>query len=123
MKWYFKEINMFLYIYLNFFCRSVIRNGKGKILPYRGAVVDIEKSAKIQIYDENISIGVNKLRGSKAETFIRLRNEAVWNAEEGCEISYGSTIEILANAKLNSKLFSMNMLIIIIVLMMMLLLL
>ena len=106
MNW--REIDIIKYIWLNYFCKNVIRHGKGKILPYKYAVIDVNKKAQIHIYDADISIGVNKLRGSKAETYIRLRTGAVWNAEGGCEISYGSTIEILADAKLESKYFTMN---------------
>ena len=32
----------------------------------------------------------------------------MWDAKKGCEISYGSTIEILKNAELESKYFTMN---------------
>lgn len=108
MRKFFKNLNIFLYVYLNYFCKSIIRHGNGKILPYKNAVIDVDRNAQIHIYDGDISIGVNKLRGSKAETFLRLRGGAVWNATERCEISYGSTIEVLADAHLETKFFTMN---------------
>lgn len=103
-----KEIRLFSYIYLNYFCSRIERNGKGRIVPYKNAVIDLEKGSQIRIEDENICIGVNKLKKSKTETYVRLRENAVWDAKKGCEISYGSTIEILKNAELESKYFTMN---------------
>ena len=103
-----KKIRLFSYIYLNHFCSRIERNGKGRIIPYKNAVIDLEKGSQIRIEDENICIGVNKLKKSKTETYVRLRENAVWDAKKGCEISYGSTIEILKNAELESKYFTMN---------------
>ena len=103
-----KKIRLFSYVYLNHFCSRIERNGKGRIIPYKNAVIDLEKGSKIHIGDENICIGVNKLKKSKTETYVRLRENAVWDAKKGCEISYGSTIEILKNAELESKYFTMN---------------
>ena len=84
-----KKIRLFSYVYLNHFCSRIERNGKGRIIPYKNAVIDLEKE-------------------SKTETYVRLRENAVWDAKKGCEISYGSTIEILKNAELESKYFTMN---------------
>lgn len=104
----FKEIQIGRYLYLNYFCKSVEHQGKGKIIPYKNAIIDIDRKAKITIGDKNIYIGTNKLKGSKTETYLRIREGAVWSAESGCNISYGSTIEILQNAVLDSGYFTMN---------------
>ena len=103
-----KKIRLFSYIYLNHFCSRIELNGKVRIISYKNAVIDLEKGSQIRIEDENICIGVNKLKKSKTETYVRLRENAVWDAKKGCEISYGSTIEILKNAELESKYFTMN---------------
>lgn len=103
-----KKINIFSFLYLNYFCKEVQRHGKGKIIPYKGAVIDLEPGSQIIVGEKNILIGANKLRGSKAETYIRLRSGARWNVDGGCLISYGATLEILQNAVLESGYFSMN---------------
>lgn len=103
-----KKINIFSFLYLNYFCKNVQRCGKGKIIPYKRAIIDLEPGAKIVIGEGNVEIGANKLRGSKAETYIRLRSGALWNVHGGCLISYGATVEILQNAVLESGFFSMN---------------
>lgn len=106
MSW--REIDIKKYFYLNYFCKNIIRQGTGKIMPYKNTLIDLAKTSKIYIKDGNLEIGVNKLKGSRAETYIRLREGAVWKAQDYCEISYGSTIEILKEASLESQYFTMN---------------
>ena len=103
----FRKINLRKFIYLNYFCKSVDRKNKAKIIPYKHAVVELEKGSKI-IVNGDIEIGTNLIKGSKAETRIRLRKNAVWNAYESCSLSYGTTLEVLDNGVLNTKYFTMN---------------
>ncbi|MEY8535458.1 hypothetical protein AALH30_18365 [Blautia pseudococcoides] len=105
---FIRTIHLRNYIYLNYFSKNVSRNGKGKVIPYKNAVIDLKKGSKIIIYDRPLEIATNKLRGSKAETYIRLGKNAVWNAKGGCNLAYGTTIEVLESAKLDAGFFSMN---------------
>lgn len=105
---FFREIKFWEFIYLNYFCRKIIRKGKGKIIPYKNAIIDLEEHSKICVYEKDIYIGTDRLKKSKTETFLRLRQGAVWEAKGGCDISYGVTIEILNNAVLYSEYFTMN---------------
>lgn len=105
---FLKSIQILKYLYLNYFSKKIIRKGKGKIIPFRGAVINLEVNSRIYIKDGNLEIGVNKLKGSKAETYVRLRQGSVWKANNGCAISYGSTIEILHDGRLQSEYFTMN---------------
>ena len=89
---FFNQISLSKYIYYNYFCSNVNRKGNGRIIPYKGAVVDISKNAVINLFDGDLEIGCNKLKKSKAETYLRLRSNAVWNVFKSCCISYGSTI-------------------------------
>ena len=99
---------MFTYVYLNWFCKSIIRIDKSKIIPYKGAVIDIDPTAKISLSSGDIEVGCNRLRGSKEETKIRLRQNAIWNSVEGCQLSYGVTLEVLNSALLETYFFTMN---------------
>ena len=45
--WMGKNINFVLYIYLNYFCRSVKREKKYHIFPYRGTRIHIRSNAEI----------------------------------------------------------------------------
>lgn len=104
---FLKKIDLKKYIYLNYLCKSVERKNNAKIIPYKHAVVELEKGSKI-IVNGDIEIGTDLIKGSKAETRVRLRENAVWNAEESCSLSYGTTLEVLQDGVLNTKYFTMN---------------
>lgn len=99
---------MIQYIYLNYFSKNVIRKDKSKIIPYKHSVIDLDPLSKVIILDGDVEIGSDRLRKSKSETFLRLRQNAVWMSKGGCRFSYGTTLEILKNAHLNSCFFTMN---------------
>lgn len=102
------NISLLKYFKLNYFTKNVVIHGKGHILPYRGAVIDLAPGSMIYIGDNDILIGTNKLKHSKTETYVRLREHSLWDATGGCDVSYGSTIEVLQNAKLKTGYFTMN---------------
>lgn len=105
---FFRRICFFRYLYLNHFCKQVIRCDQSHIIPYKHAVLDMECGARIYLGGGDMEIGCDALKNSKAETRIRLRDYSVWSCEGGCRISYGSTIEILHDAILDSQFFTMN---------------
>ena len=102
------KIQIFQFIFLNYFSKKIVRHGQGKVILFKNAVLDLEKNCKIVLYDNNLEIGTNKLKHSKAETYIRLRRDALWEVKGGANISYGSTIEVLHHAKLTTGFFTMN---------------
>ena len=102
-----RKINLLKYLYLNYFCKSVERKNHARIIPYKHSVIEFEKGSRI-IVSGDIEIGTNLIKGSKAETRVRLRKNAIWNAEECCSLSYGTTLEVLDNGVLNTKYFTMN---------------
>lgn len=104
----FKDIDILQYIKLNYLSKRVLHEGKGKIIPFHGAHVDLEGNSKLIVHDDSLEFGLNKIKGSKAETLVRLRNGAVWNAKGYCGLSYGTTIEINSNAELESGYFTVN---------------
>lgn len=105
---FYRKIRFFQYIYLNYFCKNVIRTDQSRLIPYRGAVLDLEPSAKLYIGGGDVELGCDRLKGSKAETLVRLRNRAVWSSEGGCQISYGATVEVLSGGLLDNRFFTMN---------------
>ena len=105
---FYRSIRLFQYLYLNYFCTSVTRSDHSRIIPYKNAVLDLSKSARIVVKKGDIELGCDLLKGSKAETRVRLREGAVWNSLGGCKISYGCTLEILHNGELNTNYFTMN---------------
>lgn len=104
----YHQLRFFQYFYLNHFCKQVVRTDNSRILPYKGCVLDLAPGATIFLGGGDLEIGCDRLKGSKAETQIRLRENAIWSCEGGGRISYGSTIEILHDAMLDSQFFTIN---------------
>lgn len=105
---FYRSIRFFRYIYLNFFCKSVVRMDNSRLIPYKGAVIDIEPGAKLIVGGGDVEIGCDLLNGSVMETRVRLRRDAVWNSKGGCRVSYGSTVEVLSGGIIDSQFFTMN---------------
>ena len=103
-----KKVDLFQYIFLNYFCKNVIRKGKGKIIPYKHSVFSFEPGSKIILRDDSLETNDEQLPGSKTETLIRLRKNAVWEINGPCMLNYGCTIEILEKGRINSQYFTMN---------------
>lgn len=96
------------YIYLNHFCKQVIRIDNSRILPYKHVALDLDPECKIYMSGGDLELGCDAVRGSKAETRIRLRENSTWTNEGGCRISYGTTVEVLKNGLLDTGFFTMN---------------
>ena len=105
---YIVRVDLYQYVYLNYFCKNVVRKGTGKIIPYKHCVIDLEEGSRIVIHDQSIEIGTEAFRHSKTETLVRLRKNAIWDAQESCSINYGCTVEVLQNAELKTEYFTMN---------------
>lgn len=105
---FYRSICFLRYLYLNYCCKRVVRVDQSRIIPYKGTILELAHDAKIYLRGGDIEIGCNQIRGSKSETRIRLRQQSVWSCEGGCQISYGSTIELLHYAMLDTQFFTMN---------------
>ncbi len=105
---FYRQICFFRYVYLNHFCKSVIRTDQSRIIPYKGAVIDLAAGAKLYVGGGDLEIGCDRLCGSHAETRVRLRENAVWSSEGGCRLSYETTVEVLSGGFLDSQFFTMN---------------
>lgn len=105
---FYASIRLIPYLYWNYFCKHVIRTDRSRVIPCRGAVLALEPGAKLYLGGGDLELGCDRLKGSRAETLVRLRRDAVWSIEGGCRISYGATIEVLSGGLLDSQFFTMN---------------
>ncbi len=105
---FFRKINTLQFFYFNYFSKKIVRMGKGKLIPYKHAVIELNEGARVYLNEADIEIGCDRPKHSKTETIVRLLKNAVWTEMEGCKISYGCTVEILQDAELNSRYFTMN---------------
>lgn len=105
---FINKIDFLKFIKLNYLSKNIIRLDNSKIIPYKNAIIVLSKDCRVYISNGDIELGCDKLRHSKVETLVRLRGKAVWCSTGGCNIAYGTTIEILNNAILDSHYFTMN---------------
>lgn len=103
------KVSVSKYLYYNYFCKNIVREGKAKLVPYKNAIIDLHPSSRIYLFgDRNFEVGINKLKGSKAETHIRMDRDAVWNMYHGGAMFYNTILEIKENAILDSGYFTVN---------------
>lgn len=102
-----RGVSMRKFVYYNFISSNVVRKG-GWILPYRNAVLDLDKGARIYLDGGKLRIGINKLRGSRAETHVRMNGSAVWKCHNGCDLFYNTVLEIKDGAVFDTGYFSAN---------------
>ena len=104
-----KDISTIKYLYYNFFCKNVIRKGTAQIIPYKNSIIEFGKNSKLIIEGfKDFNIGINKLAGSRAETYLRLYRDAKMTLFHGADLYYGTTIELMENAEFDAGYFSMN---------------
>ncbi len=97
------------FVYYNYLSKNVVRESNAFIVPYKNSILDLQGNSKIIISGtKNLFIGVNKLKGSKAETYVRLNDNAVWNCKNGADLFYNTTLEVKAGANFESGYFSAN---------------
>ena len=66
------DIDLFKFVHYNYFCKNIIRKSKARIMPHKNAILDLQGNSKIILSGEkDLHIGINKLKGSKAETHVR----------------------------------------------------
>jgi len=97
------------YLYYNYFCKNVVRKSSAKIIPYKNAVIELQGNSQIVLSGtKNVNVGINKPKGSKTETHIRLNDSAVWNCTNGADLCYNTVLEIKQKAVFNSGFFTAN---------------
>jgi len=105
---YYQSLSIIKYIYYNYFSPNIVRKDSAKVIPYKCAILDLTKGARIYLKGKNLEIGANRLKGSKEETRLRMKQGAEWYCNNGCMLVYGTTLEIHQQARLDSGFFYMN---------------
>lgn len=102
-----RKISIMKFIKYNFFTPQVKREKGAYIIPFKGAILEIDKSAELTLKG-TIHFGINRLKGSKAETYIRLAENSKWICEEDVLFFFGTFIDVHKDALLETKFFSAN---------------
>lgn len=107
LKW-ICTVSFCQYIFYNYFSSHIVREDGGRIIPYKGAVIELGKDAKIILHGGDLCIGVNRIGHSKAETYIRIMKNAQWQCDGNVSLCYGTTVDIHESATLKTGSFYMN---------------
>lgn len=94
------KINIPKFLYYNFFCSKVERQGKGFLVPYWHTIIEMKRGSKIILHDGHFEINYFSPRGSKAEAYIRMAQGTVLEIFDTTQLCYHSTIELHQNAKI-----------------------
>lgn len=92
------KVSIIKFIYYNFFCRKIVRKGKGFLMPYRHCVINLAKGAEIIIHDGNFTVNYFAPAGSKSEAYVKMGKGAKLEITGWAALCYKSTIEIHENA-------------------------
>lgn len=103
-----KKLDLVKFIYWNYFSKCIVREKKCYLLTMKNSIIDIDKSTRIYIKGKSITIGYNKLRKSKAETYLRMGKNAKWISNGGADLYYNSVIEVKDNAVFETGYFNIN---------------
>ena len=87
------KINWFQFVHYNFFCKAVHRKKNKYIIPYRGSCIEIDSGASIDI-NGNLFLNTLRMRGSKAECYLKVDKDAKLIIKERARIAYNSTIQV-----------------------------
>ena len=96
------------FIKYNFFSKNIVRDKGVYLIPYKGTILDLDKTARIYIKGNNLMLCVNKLKKSKSEMHVRMNKNAKWYVNNGAQLFYNTVIEVKDNAVLNTGFFSAN---------------
>lgn len=102
-----KELDTVKFIHYNYFCKNIIRDKGCYVIPFKNSIIELDKSSKI-VLKANLHIGINKLKGSHAETYIQLKKNSVWNVNGEVLMFYNTIVELFENAQFDSDFFSVN---------------
>jgi hypothetical protein len=95
------QISWSKFVYYNFISKQVERKGRGWIIPYRNAVIDLAAGAKITLEKGHFLINANKPSGARTEAYVILRKNAKLNIRGLTQLNYRATIEVHEDAEVD----------------------
>ncbi len=86
------------FLYYNFLSKKVKRKGKGFLIPYRHAVLELDKTSRILLHDGHFRVNYHLPAHSHAEAYVRMSEGTVLEIYDNTSLYYRSTIEMKKNA-------------------------
>lgn len=97
LKWYLDYIDIMKFIKYNFFSSNVVRDENVFFYPMKGTKLEIDKEATLELHG-NLTIGNNKVKGSKRETYLLLRKKSKLQINGEVIVNYGTLIQAHLNS-------------------------
>lgn len=93
------QIDILKFIKWNYFKSNVVRD-KGKyLIPYRHAVIDIDKNAKVELHG-NIYVNPREIKGSKKEAFLFIRQNGKLVVNDSVRLLSGAILQVQQDASI-----------------------
>ena len=93
------QIDILKFIKWNFFKNNIVRDKGIYLIPYHHAVIDIDKSARVELHG-NIHINPIEIRGSKKEAFLFVRPNRKLVVNGLVRLLSGSTLQVQQGASI-----------------------
>lgn len=101
------KISIWKFIKYNFFTKGVKRKKGALIIPFKNAILEMGANAEL-VLEGKIHFGINKLKGSKAETLVRLQKNAKWLVHGDAWLFFDTFIDVHPEAIFETGFFSVN---------------
>lgn len=102
-----RKISIWKFLKYNYFTPEIERKKGVYIIPYKGAVLEIDRTAKM-VLNGTIRFGINQPIGARAECYIRLARNARWFVNEDVILFFGVFVDVHKDALLETEFFSAN---------------
>lgn len=93
------QIDILKFIKWNFFKNNIVRDKGIYLIPYHHAVIDIDKSAMVELHG-NIYINPREIKGSKKEAFLFVRPNGKLTVNGSVRLLSGSTLQVQQGASI-----------------------
>lgn len=87
------------FIHYNYLCRKVHRDKGCYIVPYRHAIIELQDGAEITLHG-NLYVNSSKLHGSRAESYLLLRENSSLTVKGPFSLHYNTTVELHSGSRL-----------------------
>ena len=94
-----KGINLFRFIYYNYFSWHVVRKGKGRLLPYYGAAINLNGTGRVILGDGDLLVNCYREKGSRLQTVLRVDDGGTLEIGGATFLCSGSFLRVNQNAK------------------------
>ncbi len=102
-----RKISIWKFVKYNYLTKGIKRTKGAYIIPFKNSVVELGENAEI-VLEGVIHLGINKLKGSKAETYVRIAKNAKWIVHEDVLLFFDTFVDVHEDACFETKFFSAN---------------